>query len=103
MTMKKLFTLLTLALISIGSAWGDSKEFVGGTSDGQLNVSGGTSTGTLTLTPVTVNVVAPGGKTQNRQIWKDGSTAKNEMAFSLSSSAQSDPTTKYVEITIADG
>ncbi|MBQ9676862.1 MAG: hypothetical protein IJV44_01845 [Prevotella sp.] len=101
--MKKLFTLLTLALISIGSAWGDSKEFVGGTSDGQLNVSGGTSTGTLTLTPVTVNVVAPGGKTQNRQIWKDGSTAKNEMAFSLSSSAQSDPTTKYVEITIADG
>ena len=101
--MKKLFTLLTLALISIGSAWGDSKEFIGGTSAGQLNVNSGSGTGSLVITPVTVTVVSPGGKTQNRQIWKDGETKKNEMAFSFSSSAQSDPSTKYAEITIAEG
>ena len=100
---QKLFTLLTLLVLCVTGAWADSKEFVAGTGTGQINVSSGSGSANVSSTPVTINVNAPGGKTQARQIWKDGGTAKNEQAFQMGSNAGSTPTSKYIEVTVSEG
>ena len=101
--MKKLFSLILLGLLCSVGVWGAAIEFVAGTGTGELNLSSGSGTASVTSTPVTINIEKAGGKTQSRQIWTDGSIAKSEQAFQLSSNAGSDPTTKYVEITVASG
>lgn len=99
---KKLFTLMTLLLCLCSGAWGEKVSFVGGTASGQINVSSNGSQ-ELSSTPVTINIVSPGAKSQDRQIWKDGNTAKNEYAFQLSSGAGNSYNTRYVEISVASG
>ena len=100
---QKIFSLLTLLIVCVTGAWAESVTFEGGTGTGQINVSKGDGSQELASTPVTLNINNPGGKSQNRQIWKDGSTAKNEYAFQLSNSAQATPNDKYVEVSVAAG
>ena len=95
---------MTLLVLCVTGAWGDNEvSFVGGKAPGQINVTSGSGSQELSSAPVTINIVSPGAKSQDRQIWKDGSTAKNEYAFQLSSGAGDSYNTKYVEISVASG
>ena len=91
--------LLMVFMVGIGQMWGADVEFVAGTSTGQFS-----QTTTLDSHAVVKLITSgTGGNAQSRQIWKDGSTNKNETAIQFSSSAGNDPSTKYIEISVASG
>ena len=92
-------TLVFLFTLAIGQMWGTDVEFVAGTGTGQFSQT--TTLNSHAVVKLITN--ATGGNAQSRQIWKDGSTNKNETAIQFSSSAGNDPSTKYIEISVASG